>query len=88
MDELEQLRSELDSVDDQIVNLVHKRLQISKKIGDYKKSNGIEVFQPGREKALLERIAEKSKELEMDPIYIVKIFELLIQNSKDIQRRR
>ena len=40
MRDLTELRQEIDKIDSQIVELIEKRMGISKEVGDFKKSNG------------------------------------------------
>lgn len=59
-DELNELRREIDGVDDELIRLFRRRMDISAKISDCKRNNGLPTFDPGRERALLARVAEKS----------------------------
>ena len=59
-DELNELRREIDGVDDELTRLFRRRMDISAKISDCKRKNGLPTFDPGRERALLSRVAEKS----------------------------
>lgn len=55
--ELTELRNEIDSLDDQLVGLLNRRAQLVRAVGEWKARHGKQVHDPGREKAILERIA-------------------------------
>ena len=56
--DLELLRKEIDAVDNQIIELFSKRMDIAAGIAQYKKENGKAVFDPARERAIVKRITE------------------------------
>jgi Chorismate mutase len=56
--EIKELRKELDLLDDQISELLLKRIETGKKIVKLKKEAGISKDDPEREKEILERITE------------------------------
>ena len=55
--ELAALRQEIDSVDEQMVNLLNKRIEIAQRIGRVKKDKGLSVVDFSRERAVLSRVA-------------------------------
>ncbi|MDR1033394.1 MAG: chorismate mutase [Bifidobacteriaceae bacterium] len=55
MDELGELRSEIDAVDDAMTALFEKRMQILEKVADYKKEHPMNVQDGTREQSLIER---------------------------------
>lgn len=83
--DLNELREEIDSVDDKILDLFVKRMEICRRVADYKKENGLPILQNGRERQLLERIRSKSpKELEDGSELL---FTEIMDISKNIQQR-
>ena len=58
--DMNELRSQIDNVDDQLVKLFVKRMEIAEQIGAYKKANHLPVFDPGRERKKLHDVAEKA----------------------------
>ena len=55
---LDELRSEIDSVDDGLKKLFLSRMEIASKIAAIKAENGDEIYKPEREKAVIERLTE------------------------------
>lgn len=83
MTELEQYRSEIEAIDEQLAELISKRMMISCKIGEYKKANGISVYDPKREEELKIRNLAKV-ETQFQPGYN-EIFSVILKVSKDLQ---
>ena len=59
---ISQLREQIDAIDDQLVRLFVERMEISGKIGAYKKANNLPIFDPGREREKLQDVASKAGE--------------------------
>jgi chorismate mutase/prephenate dehydratase len=57
--QLEELRNEIDKVDDQLIDLLNQRGNLVKNIGNIKKDLNMEVFQPQREKEIIDKITKK-----------------------------
>lgn len=61
--ELNKFRRQIDEIDDQILELLNKRVEIAKEIGDFKRARGIEAYQPDREREIYDRLCKKNKGL-------------------------
>lgn len=57
--DLDAIRAEINSVDDEITRLYEKRLSLCDKVAEYKKQTGKAVLDKGREALVLERLSEK-----------------------------
>lgn len=55
---LEQMRTEIDAIDKEIIEAFRKRMKLSAEIAEYKKENNMPVLDIEREKAKLDRIAK------------------------------
>ena len=58
--DLNEIRKEIDSVDEQLVTLYKKRMQLSAEVAEYKRNNNIPILDSSRERALLAKISEMS----------------------------
>src|SRR5258705_2380792 len=58
---LEDLRRQIDALDDQIVPLLNARAQIVVQIGKLKQQSGVPIYAPDREKAVLEKVRTINK---------------------------
>ena len=69
MKDLEQCRREIDEIDQQLIKLFEQRMNVSKDVVTYKLAHGLEIFQPEREKAVIEKNAARM----LNPELICKI---------------
>lgn len=53
--DLENLRAEIDKLDASMLDILGKRMQVSKSIGKYKSENGVTILQPGRYTEIMEK---------------------------------
>ncbi len=58
MKDLGEIRQEIDEIDREIVDLYEKRMDLSTQVADYKISTGMQIFDPQREIAKLNAVAE------------------------------
>ena len=62
MRNLSEIRTEIDSIDEQIIELFKKRMDCAKEVGNYKKANNIPVLNQARENEILVAIEERGGE--------------------------
>ncbi len=58
MEELEKLRGEIDEVDAQLVELFRRRMDITRRVGEYKAARGLPVLDQERERQVLRKKGE------------------------------
>lgn len=80
-DSLRELREELDIIDDIIVRHLEKRFQISREIIRIKKENGIDVYNPEREKEIYCNILKPARKHAEDSA-VHAIFERILDESR------
>lgn len=56
--DIKDLREKINAVDDTLSNAFKERMQVALEIARYKQENGMPVFDPGRERAVLARLTE------------------------------
>ena len=83
--DLDELRKSIDAVDQQILRLLHERVRLVMQVGEYKRERGIPVYDPARERALLDRLC-KAAEPPLDADTIRRIFERLVDESRRIEQ--
>ena len=81
--DLTELRSEIDQIDDQLVELFVRRMQISGEIADYKLKNQMPIFVPAREREKLQDVAKKAGP-EMEA-YTRVLYSMLFELSRSYQ---
>jgi chorismate mutase/prephenate dehydratase len=60
-EKLKALRQEIDSIDNQILELINKRATLAKEVGVIKKANNLPIFVPSREKEIFDRLEKLNK---------------------------
>ena len=58
--DIQELRGQIDGIDDQLVQLFSKRMDIAAQIAAYKKENNLPIFAPAREREKLLDVAQKA----------------------------
>ena len=77
------LRSEIEEIDSLLLDLLCKRLNISKEIGIIKKENNLPIFDETREKELIQKLIKKNK---INSIYLEHFWNELFFISRCIQK--
>ena len=80
-------RSEIDDIDEELLQLLARRMEVSAQIGEYKKRNNVTVVQMDRWKHVLTDLMVTGEELGLSPILINKVFEAIHQASIERQTR-
>ena len=80
-DKLAELRSQIDKIDDLVIQKVAERMQIAEKIGEYKKENGITILQVNRWDEILNKRTTYAKALKLSAEFTEKLLELLHAES-------
>ena len=84
--ELEQLRGQIDQIDDKIIALFKERMQVSDKIALVKKEYDMPTLAPGRKRAVLARVADQAGEEFAD--YTESLFRTIMAASRSYQNIR
>ncbi len=58
---LDEIRVKIDAIDTQLLKLLNERADLVHEVGVIKKRDGLEIYAPEREEALLRRLVEKSE---------------------------
>ncbi|MCE2617093.1 MAG: chorismate mutase [Phocaeicola sp.] len=75
------LRAQIDECDDQIIDILSKRMRICREIGTYKKEHDMTVLQPTRYNEILEKRGAQGSLCEMDADFIKKVFIAIHEES-------
>jgi chorismate mutase/prephenate dehydratase len=83
--DLQELRLYIDEIDEKLARLFQQRMDISAEIARYKQQNNMPVYDPAREKQILDKISQK-----VDAGYksdICVLYSLLFELSRARQER-
>ena len=84
--DISELRSQIDAIDDQLVQLFAQRMYVAAQIADYKKEQNMPIFVPAREREKLMDVAEKAGP-EMAN-YTRVLYSMLFELSRSYQSKR
>jgi chorismate mutase len=82
---LEKLRSEIDSIDAELLNILSRRAGVSRKIASHKSRNNLTVLQISRWDEMLQARLRTATILGLDKGFIKSIYEMLHEYSIDVQ---
>jgi chorismate mutase len=75
------LRKQIDELDNELMDLLSKRMRVCREIGQYKKEHNMTVFQANRYNEILEKRGAQGSLLGMDPEFIANVFEGIHEES-------
>ena len=84
--ELNELRKEINQIDDELLKLFLRRMEVTDQVADYKRTHNLPIYQPQREREILKAAAEKAGD-EMGG-YARVLFSMLMELSKSSQHKR
>jgi chorismate mutase/prephenate dehydrogenase len=80
-DNLKVLRDEIDGIDSQLVKLLAKRLAVTTKVGELKSTEGMPIFAPDREAALINKRREEAEQAGLSADLIEDVLRRLMRDS-------
>ena len=87
MSTLDEIRLDIDRVDEVLVRLLNERARCVCEIGRLKKESGVEIYQPDREKDVLNHVRAVASEGPLGPDAIARLFERIIDEARRLERR-
>ena len=85
MQEIKQLRKKIDEVDEQILQSLSERAEISRSIGLVKEKHGIPIQDFPRETDVYAHIREKAAELGLEPSHVEAVYRQIVNMCSAIQ---
>ena len=82
---IDNIRSEIDRLDDELLKIFNHRADLALKIGAIKKDSGLAVYDPEREKKIFLRMKTENPG-PLDDHAIVRLFERVIDESRRLER--
>ena len=78
---IQQLRKQIDELDNQLMELLAKRMNVCRQIGEYKKEHNMTVLQASRYNEILEKRGVQGSLTGMAPEFVAKVFESIHEES-------
>lgn len=86
-DNIEDLRSRIDAIDNELIQIMSNRMKISEKIGKYKKQNNIAILQQNRWNEIIDKAMEQAGPLNLSEEFISKLLRAIHQESINHQEK-
>jgi len=86
--ELENLRRQLDTIDQKIVSLLAKRQEEVERVVKLKKTHNLPVYHPAREENLISHLRNQGAEAGLDSDYIEELYRRILRQSRVEQTAR
>ena len=73
-EELRRLRAEIDQIDDDIIQLLGKRFDVTRQVGLLKAEKQLNSVDPERERQKLEHLRQQAEALSLNPEFVLSLF--------------
>ena len=83
---IEDWRSEINAIDDELLRLLNMRAELAVKVGESKRVAGFALCDPAREQEVIER-ACRANQGPLDEKAIVELFGCIIRESRQVEAR-
>lgn len=85
MNKLEEYRKEIDLIDKEMIALFERRMDVARKVGEYKKENNMEILNSKREEEVIEKNVNSLKNKDYKNV-TRKFFENIMELSRSLQK--
>jgi chorismate mutase len=80
-EDLSVLRRQIDELDTQLLEVLAKRMRVSREIGQYKKENNMTILQTARYDEIMQKRAEQGKELGLSNDFMIRLLKGIHEES-------
>ncbi len=81
LSKLQDLRDRIDELDESLIEVIAKRMEIARNIGTYKNENNIAILQPERFREILNTRSAKGRENKLSSEFVITLFGLIHKES-------
>ncbi len=78
---LKELRSQIDECDNSLIDILSRRMRVSREIGTFKKEHQMTVLQTGRYSEILDKRSAQGEQCGMSGDFVKKVFEAIHEES-------
>ncbi len=86
--ELEKLREEITAIDERLLEMVRRRIEIAHIIGAVKEREGLPTLDPRREARVVRRASEIARELDLPAEEVRQIFWAIVGMTRRVQQEK
>jgi chorismate mutase len=84
MDNIDDVRERIDSIDDELLRLFNERAKLVLEIGRMKKDQGLPIHIPSREEEIIARVQQENPG-PLSPTSIVRLYQQLIHEFRTLE---
>jgi chorismate mutase len=84
---IDQLRAQIDIIDENILYILNTRMNVSRSIGRYKKEHNIAILQTTRWDSVMSQMVEKAKDYGLSEAFVSTVFNAIHEESVQEQNR-
>lgn len=88
MENLKDLRKQIDKVNQKLIRVLAERFRITQKIGEYKRKHNLPPLDKEREKQILEKNRILAEKLGLDPELVEQIFKLIFKKVRKNHKKQ
>ncbi len=81
MRDLSEYRSQIDAIDEQLIELLGRRFEVCRRVAEHKRSEGIPMMQPGRVELVLARAGQRGERHGVPGRFARSLYELIIAEA-------
>ncbi len=86
MPTIEELRNQIDQIDEKLLKVIKERIAIMRQIGEMKKSQNIEIRDFDREDSKVAMLKKQAEELNIPENIIMAVWNVFFENSLEIEK--
>lgn len=83
--QLEEYRKEIDALDIELIDVLARRMDVVRKVGELKAGTDISVVQPARAQSVKNRAAEMGVAKGLDEAFVRKIYDTMIDHAHELE---
>lgn len=87
MKSLDELRKEIDALDEHLIAVLAKRIAVVKEIGEIKKKEGLSIIDEDRRERVISLLVQKAKTFNIADDIVRKLFEVIHDHAVDLQKK-
>lgn len=84
LDNIDDLRERINSIDDELLRLFNERAKLALEIGRMKKEQGLPIHIPSREEQIITRVQQENPG-PLPPTSIARLYQQLIEESRTLE---
>ena len=82
---LEDLRKEIDALDIELIDVLARRIDVVRRVGELKAGSDLSVVQPARAQAVKDRAAQMGVDQGLDEGFVRKLYDLMIDHAHELE---